>query len=75
MAKMSDVVEGLNILTKFGADAEDPECVSVEQDIMYCLGPNPDEMLRKTKGAAELVVLRDCGWRYDREHDCWRKFV
>jgi hypothetical protein len=72
MASLNAVIEGLEILAKYCEKGRDSHEISASHDVIYagpaCEGegsiPEPD---RKR--------LDELGWFYDKQTDCWARFV
>lgn len=60
-----EVVAGIQILVKYGADD-----VYAEHDVVYC-GHSPAD----TMSPEDVKTLDDCGWFWNDDNDGWQKFV
>jgi hypothetical protein len=65
MAKISDVMRGLELLAKYEPDAS----VDAQHDKLFAGGPGPDEM-----DPADASELDSLGWLHD-EDDGWSRFT
>lgn len=71
MANISDVVFGLKFFEQKILEADDPCAVDAEHDVLYCMGPCPEELTPE-----EVKELNDRGWRWDKEFDCsWKHYT
>lgn len=69
MARISDVIEGLTILSKYIQDG--PLAVDAEGDSIYSdHGPTPNEI-----AAEEIERLKQIGWEYDAYNERWGLLV
>lgn len=65
---LTTLIKGLTILEKYNKDEQ--AYFAAEHDEIFVGGPKPAKM-----EAADRHVLRDTGWRYSTDHDCWHAFV
>lgn len=69
MATAKQVIEGLQILSRYGDPQEHDICA--EHDIIYaCPGVGP-----KDPSTEELQRLEDLGWFWDDQVDSWARFT
>lgn len=69
MAKIGDVIEGLEILAKYAAQGRESHDIAAEHDILY--GPqDPGTMTDEDKER-----LKALNWFVDGETDSWAHFV
>lgn len=73
MARLGDVIEGLQILARYakptpsGATGKDVQMGGAEHDIIY--GPDVVDL-----PASEAVELESFGWFVDSETDTWARY-
>lgn len=67
MASVNEVIEGLKILAKHDPHGLDSE-VAADHDIL--LGPGKRDVPEEDR-----VQLRELGWFWSKEDDCWFHFV
>lgn len=65
MATVKEVIEGLQILEKYGAGE-----MSADHEVIYA-GPD----LSATISPEDLKRLDELGWFESEEFDCWSMFV
>lgn len=66
MADAKKIVEGLNILQKYGLTVE----VDAQHDVIYA-GPGINGELT----VEEQAEMEKIGWHWDEEFDCWAIFT
>jgi hypothetical protein len=71
MAKLSEVIEGLQILGKYIRGGLDSHDIGAGHDVI-CAGPDVDE---DTPSEGDRERLEELGWHYDDEYDSWACFV
>ena len=62
---MRNLYEGLGVLLKYGDDE-----VAVEHDVIYA-GPNNLEKV----SVEDQIKLKELGWYWSEDYDCWEYFV
>ncbi len=67
MAQMSDIVQGLTILLRYG-DGQ----VAAEHDQFFA-GPN--KMGKDDISEEDRKILETLRWYWDEDFDCWRRYV
>ena len=66
---MRRVYDGMTILMKYIHNDEKPD-MSAHHDEIYCSGPHPDDLHEKDRDR-----LKELGWTWRGDLDCWHKFV
>lgn len=70
MAKVSDIIKGLQLLSKYADDGEETHLGGADHDIIY------SHVGGDTVVAPEdIVSLEKLGWHWDDDVDCWANFV
>ncbi len=70
MASATDIIEGLTILSQYTNDGLDSQVGGASHDVIF--GPCVDE---DEVSVRHLTQLREFGWHYSSEFDCWARFV
>ena len=71
MARISEIILGLEILAQYCPEGESTHLGSAEQDVLYLYGPKIDGNVSPDDAQA-LVGL---GWYFDEKNPLWACFV
>ena len=70
MAKVSDIIKGLQILCKYADKGEETHLGGADHDIIYS-----PVSIHQTFSEEDLDSLDALGWHRDEEVGCWANFV